>query len=122
MALKRMFDRLTKPVEELDRVALAEWSEDAHAVAIDRIELRRPVLVAGEISSVRIVPRPTGSALEITVHDGHGAITAVFLGRGTIPGLTTGRRVLLEGVPFLQGVRTIMMNPVYRIVAHGLSA
>ena len=51
MALRRFIDRITKPVEELDRIAIAEWSEDVEAVPIDRIEMRRPVFVAGEVSS-----------------------------------------------------------------------
>jgi RecG-like helicase len=119
MALRRFIDRITKPVDELDRIAIAEWSEDVEAVPIDRIEMRRPVFVAGEVSSVRIVPSRTSSALEVTVRDGHGSVTAVFLGRRSIPGLSTGRRVLLEGVPQRQRGRTVILNPVYRIVPRG---
>ncbi|MBJ7281714.1 MAG: hypothetical protein JHD40_01230 [Acidimicrobiia bacterium] len=51
--------------------------------------------------------------------DGRGSVTAVFLGRRTIPGLNTGRRLMLEGVPFRQNARVIIMNPLYRIIARG---
>ena len=119
MALKKFLTKLTKPVHELDRAALAEWSEDARAVPIDQIKMREPVFIAGEISSVRLVPRANSSALEVTVKDGRGSVTAVFLGRRTNPGLNTGRRLMLEGVPFRQNARVIFMNPVYRIIPRG---
>lgn len=116
MALKKFLDRLTTPVHELDRAELVEWSEESQAVPIDRINMREHVFIAGEISSVRLVPRANSAALEVTVKDGRGTVTAVFLGRRTISGLTTGRRLMLEGVPFRQNARVIFMNPVYRII------
>ncbi len=119
MALKKFLDKLTKPVHELDRAALVEWSEESRAVPIDQIKMREPVFIAGEISSVRLVPRAHSAALEVTVKDGRGSVTAVFLGRRTIPGLNTGRRLMLEGVPFRQNARVVLMNPLYRIIARG---
>lgn len=121
MALKKFLNRLTTPVQELDRAALVEWSEESQAVSIDRISMRKHVFVAGEISSVRLVPRANSAALEVTVKDGRGTVTAIFLGRRTIPGLTTGRRLMLEGVPFRQNARVIFMNPVYRIIPRSVS-
>lgn len=119
MALKKFLGKLTKPVYEIDREALAEWSEESSAVPIDQIKMREPVFIAGEISSVRLVPRANSAALEVTIKDGRGSVTAVFLGRRTIPGLSTGRRLMLEGVPFRQDARVVFMNPVYRIIARG---
>lgn len=121
VALKKFLNRLTTPVQELDRAALVEWSEESQAVSIDRISMRKHVFVAGEISSVRLVPRANSAALEVTVKDGRGTVTAIFLGRRTIPGLTTGRRLMLEGVPFRQNARVIFMNPVYRIIPRSVS-
>ena len=115
MALRKFVDKLTKPVEELDRQELATWSAAHGDVPFDEVELRRPVRLAGEVSSVRIVPRVGGDALEATVHDGHASVTAVFLGRRKIHGLSPGRRVVLEGVVAKEHDGRLMYNPIYTL-------
>ena len=98
MALRKFVQRLTKPVEELDREELSAWCDEQGTVPLDQVSLRRPVTVAGEVNSVRIVPRAGADALEATVQEGRGQVVAVFLGRRRIGGLTPGRRLLLEGI------------------------
>lgn len=115
MALKKFVERLTKPVEELDREALAAWCDAHEPVPIDQVDLRRPVRVAGEVRSVRIVPRAGADAMEVTVSDGRANVVAVFLGRRKIAGLTPGRRVMLEGVVALEGRQRQMYNPIYTL-------
>ena len=48
--------------------------------------------------------------------DGHGAVTAVFLGRRRIAGLSPGRRVKLEGVVTQDGPERYIYNPVYTLM------
>jgi hypothetical protein len=45
-------------------------------------------------------------------------VTAVFLGRRKIPGLSPGRRVLLQGVVTAQGHGEpgVIYNPIYQLV------
>ena len=114
MALKKFVERLTKPTDELDREKLAEWCEREGGVALDQIPRRTPVFIAGEVRSVRIVPRAGADALEATVMDGRGSVTAVFLGRRRIAGLSPGRKVKLEGVVSACGER-YMYNPIYTL-------
>ena len=83
---------------------------------MDAITLRTPQQVAGEIEMVRVVPRAAADAVEATVTDGRGQVTAVFLGRRRIPGISAGRRVLLEGVPTRHGNQILIYNPVYRLL------
>ena len=47
---------------------------------------------------MRIVPRAGAAVARGDGQDGRGTVTAVFLGRRKIAGLSPGRRVLLEGV------------------------
>jgi hypothetical protein len=56
--------------------------------------------------------------LEATLQDGRGTVTAVFLGRRKIPGLSPGRRVMLQGVVTRQGngERGVIYNPVYQLL------
>jgi hypothetical protein len=117
MALRKLVERITKPTDAIDRERLTSWCEDQEGTPLDEVPLRRPVFVAGEIRSVRIVPRAGADALEATVHDGRGALIAVFLGRRRISGLSPGRRVMLEGVVTEEHGERVMYNPVYTLVS-----
>src|SRR5438477_1995163 len=106
---------MTKPVDELDRDQLKAWCDLAGGTPMDQLELRRPVFVAGEVRSVRIVPRAGADALEATVNDGRSSLTAVFLGRRRVGGLAPGRRLTLRGVVTQDGRERYMYNPVYTL-------
>ena len=82
--------------------------------ALDKVEPRKPVRVRGEVRSIRIVPPAGAGALEATITDGHGTLTAVFLGRRKILGVSPGRRVFLEGVVTKDGTNQVMYNPAVR--------
>ena len=116
MALRKFVEKLTKPVDELDREQLTTWCDGRGAVAIDQVELRRASRLAGEVRSVRIVPRAGADALEATISDGRASVTAVFLGRRKVPGLSPGRRIVLDGVVAADGERRVMYNPIYTLV------
>jgi hypothetical protein len=113
VALRKFVDRLTKPTDQVDREHLAEWCTNAGLVALDDVEIRRPVRVGGEVRSIRIVPRAGAVELEVTISDGQGVLTAVFLGRRKILGISPGRRVFLEGVVTKDGTAKVMYNPLY---------
>ena len=115
MALRKFVDRLTKPIEQIDREHLEEWWAIKCLPALDAVEARKPVRVAGEVRSIRIVPRAGADALEATITDGHGTLTAVFLGRRKILGMSPGRRVYLEGVVTKDAGAQVMYNPVYQL-------
>ena len=118
MALKKMVERFTKPVEEIDREQLTAFCDARHLAAMDAIEARTRVQVGGEVRSVRIVPRAGAPALEVTVSDGRGSIIGVFLGRRKIAGLSPGpqgrarrrRRAATASA-------TLMFNPVYELLS-----
>jgi len=116
MGLRKLVERVTKPVEELDRERLAEFCDGLRVTPLDRLPLRTPVRFAGEVSAVRVVPRAGAPALEVTLRDGHGTVTVVFLGRERIGGLVTGRRLLAEGVVTLHGPDRLVYNPWYRLL------
>jgi hypothetical protein len=113
VALRKFVGKLTKPTEELDRERLAEWCSSTGCTSLEAIEVRKPVRVGGEVRSIRIVPRAGADALEATISDGHGVITAVFLGRRKILGISPGRRVFLEGVVAKDAGTHVMYNPLY---------
>jgi hypothetical protein len=116
VALRKFVDRLTKPTDEVDREKLAAWCSNTGCPSLKEVVVRKPVRVGGEVRSIRIVPRAGADALEATISDGHGVLTAVFLGRRKISGISPGRRVFLEGVVAKQGPSFVMYNPLYEFV------
>jgi hypothetical protein len=119
LALRKFVDRLTKPTDQVDREKLSEWCSTTGCPSLAEITVRKPVRVSGEVRSIRIVPRSGADALEATITDGHGVLTAVFLGRRKILGISPGRRVFLEGVVAKDGSSYVMYNPLYEFVGPG---
>jgi RecG-like helicase len=117
MALKKMVERFTKPVDELDREQLTEYCDARLLAPMDQVVPRSAVRVGGEVRAVRIVPRAGAPALEVTVSDGRAQVIAVFLGRRKIAGLSPGRRIALSGVVARDGNRLLLFNPVYEILS-----
>jgi hypothetical protein len=124
VGIRKFAEKFTKPVDEQDREQLVSWCTERGGAPLNGLALRQPVRIAGEIRSVRIVPRAGAASLEATVQDGRGTVTAVFLGRRKIAGLSPGRRVVLEGVVTKQrsagnpagGKDCLMYNPVYQLL------
>jgi hypothetical protein len=104
-------------VEELDREALLDFSEGLGTEPIDEVTPRSLVRVGGEVRSVRLVPRAGAPALEVTLDDGHGLATGVFLGRRRISGVSPGRRMTMEGRVLRDGNRCLIVNPVYTLLS-----
>lgn len=116
VALKQVMKRLTTPIEELDREELEQFCSALGLTPITEITPRTPVRIGGEVRSVRIVPRAGAPALEVTITDGRGAVTAVFLGRRKIAGIAPGRKLCVEGIAGKQGNRYLIFNPLYTLL------
>jgi hypothetical protein len=124
VGIRKFAEKFTKPVDEQDREKLVTWCAERGGAPINGLVMRQPVRVVGEIRSVRIVPRAGAASLEATVQDGRGTVTAVFLGRRKIAGMSPGRRLALEGVATKQrsasnpeGAKDYLMyNPVYELL------
>jgi len=116
VAFKKFMEKLGASPSDRDRAQLADALAGLGVTPIADIELRVPQRVAGEIESVRVVPRASADAIEATISDGSGLATIVFLGRRRIPGVSPGRRILVEGVPARAGMRTLIYNPSYTLL------
>ena len=114
MAFRRMFERLRAPIEDLDRAALREWTSRLGSTPIAEVVPRQPTVVAGEASSVRIVPRAGSPSLEVTVTDGTGFATGVFLGRRRIAGHHAGSAPPVRGGRVPHGAHHRDLQPALR--------
>jgi RecG-like helicase len=117
MALRKMVERLTKPVEDQDREKLIEFCDQQQGTHLDELQPRSFARVVGEVTSVRVVPRAGAPSLEVTVNDGRGQLVAVFFGRRKLAGLHPGRRIAVEGVVAHAHQRNYLFNPVYELLA-----
>lgn len=117
MALKKFMEKLRTPIEELDRADREAYFASVDCTPIDALEPQQDVKVAGEVSTVRIVPRAGAPAVEVAITDGRGTVTGVFLGRRKIAGMTPGKRVRFEGFAGKHRGQLMIYNPVYRFLA-----
>jgi len=120
MPFRKLFHGLTVPLAELDKEKLRCFCTNQPGVTpIGECSPRQEVTVAGEISSLRIVPRAGSPSLEATVSDGSGMLVVVWTGRRHIAGISPGKRLLLSGRGTDQGGRgrLLMMNPRYELLA-----
>ena len=117
VALKKVVKRLTTSDEELDRTALSEYCDELGVMPITDLAPRTRARIGGEVRSVRVVPRAGAPALEVTISDGRGNATAVFLGRRKIAGVVPGRKIIIEGVAGQHARRYLMFNPLYTLLS-----
>jgi hypothetical protein len=119
VAFKKLLQRLTTSDADLDRERLRQFCRDVPGVtSIGDAKPRQEVTVAGEIMSLRIVPRAGTPSLEATVSDGSGSLVVVWTGRRNIPGVAPGKRLVLSGRGSPQGAggRLTVFNPRYELL------
>lgn len=115
--LRRTIGRLAQ--SELDRrnELLRAWAESIPGVTpIVHVEPRTVARVAGVVEGLRVRPREGVPVIEATVSDGTGTVTAVWLGRRTIPGLRLGSRLVLEGRLGGRASNFQVVNPRYEFI------
>jgi RecG-like helicase len=103
----------TAAFEELGRLALDG------VVPIGDITWRARVKVAGRVKAMRVQPWSEKiQSLELTLVDGTGGITVVFLGRRQIGGVRLGARLVVEGTVSETRNQLAILNPAYQLLPH----
>jgi hypothetical protein len=116
MGLRDRLRGLQADTVTIDQERLSGRYGGVGATPIAEAPLRTPVHVAGEITSIRVVPRAGSPSLEVSVNDGTGLAVGVFTGRRSIPGITPGRGIALKGVARQDHKRILLMNPSYQLL------
>ncbi len=99
--------------EELGRTALEG------VVPIGEVQWRQRVKVAGRVKALRVQPwSEKVQSLELTLVDGSGGLTVVFLGRRQIGGIRLGSRLVVEGTVAESRNQLALLNPAYQLLPH----
>jgi amino acid transporter len=113
VAASNGFPRHRTSASDIDR-ELAQRA--AGATAIEDIEWRRRVKVAGRIRSLRVETAQGTANLECEITDETGNLLLVFMGRRRIPGVELGTRLLVEGTVGSWKHRLAILNPDYELI------
>jgi len=115
---KRWFKKLSVDDEQLRADGIRAWAATVEgAVPIGRAGSRELVRVAGVVENIRVRPREGTPAFEVSLVDGSGSLTAVWLGRRTIQGISLGTRLILKGRIGGDAGHRQMMNPSFEFAA-----
>jgi RecG-like helicase len=99
--------------DELGRVALEG------VIPIGQVQWREKVKVAGRVKALRVQPWSEKiQSLELTLVDGTGGLTVVFLGRRHIGGVRLGARLVVEGTVAETRNQLALLNPAYQLLPH----
>lgn len=99
--LRRWLERFTETDAERLAAETRDWAAGIPGTTrIAEANLRERVRIAGVVRRIAVWPREGDESeyLDVIVSDGTGEVTGEFLGRRSIPGLTLGTRLILEGV------------------------
>jgi hypothetical protein len=113
-AFRNFVRRLSETDEERLADEIREWADSIPGtIRVNECPQRSRVKVAGVVRRITIRPVEGLEALEAVLWDGTGDVTAVWLGRRSIPGLALGSRILIDGVLGKERERPRIVNPTF---------
>ncbi|MBO0856509.1 MAG: OB-fold nucleic acid binding domain-containing protein [Nocardia sp.] len=107
--------RLTADLDVLDAEELAETSEASGASRAAECHRGEEVTILGRLRSVEACPKAANATVEAEFFDGTDAVTLVWIGRRRIPGIETGRRILVRGRIGDRDGTKVIYNPYYEL-------
>ena len=113
-AFRGLFRRLSESDEQRLADEVQRWAETVPGtVRIRDATARGPVKLAGVVRRITIRPVEGFEALEAVLWDGTGEISALWMGRRSIPGLTLGAQIVIEGILGREHQRPRVVNPTF---------
>lgn len=117
-AARRFLRRMAESDEERYAEEIEAWaSRIPGTVRIRDAATRSRAKLAGVVRRITVVPLEGGESLEALLYDGTGEITVVWMGRRSIPGLTLGTRLVVEGMLGEQRGSRRVVNPAFEFSA-----
>jgi hypothetical protein len=117
-----VFKRMLARLSESDESRLAEETQAWAAAAVpDSVRVsaaapRTKVKLAGVVRRITVRPVHGFDALQVQLYDGTGDAAILWLGRRSIPGLTLGSRLVVQGMLGLEQGQRRVVNPTYEFL------
>jgi len=110
--LRRFFRGIAESDEERLASEIRTWAGSVPGVVrISDVKARQQAKLAGIVRRITYRPVSGHESLEVLLTDGTGEMAVLWMGRRSIPGLSLGTRVVVEGmVGEERGLRR-MVNP-----------
>jgi RecG-like helicase len=116
-AFRRFLERLSESDETRLAAEVREWSERVPGtIRIHGAPPRQHVKIAGIVNRITVFPTEGNESLEALVSDGTGEVTVVFMGRRSIPGLSLGTKLAVEGVLGEKRGHPRLVNPKFELL------
>ena len=116
--VRRFLHRMAESDERRLQDDIHTWASRIPGTSpIAEAPARVPVKIAGVVRRITVHPEHGLEALEALLTDGTGEMSVVWMGRRSIPGLTLGTRVVVEGVVGEQRQGRRMVNPSFEFSA-----
>lgn len=117
-AVRRFFRQMAESDEQRYAEEIESWAARIPStVRIRDAATRSRVRLAGVVRRITVVPLEGHEALEALLYDGSGEVTVVWMGRRSIPGLTLGTRLVVEGMMAEQRRERRLVNPSFEFAA-----
>jgi RecG-like helicase len=116
--VRRFLHRMAESDEQRLHDEIQAWASGIPGTSpIAEAPTRVPVKIAGVVRRITVHPEHGLEALEALLTDGTGEMSVLWMGRRSIPGLTLGTRVVVEGVVGEQRQGRRMVNPSFEFSA-----
>lgn len=104
--------------EQRLREEIQSWAAQVPGtVRIAEAPTRARAKLAGVVKRITVRPVEGDESLEALLTDGTGEVRVVWMGRRSIPGLTLGTKVVVEGLVAEQRTERRMVNPRFEFSA-----
>ena len=112
--LRASLRRMAESDEQRLAEEIEEWAASIPGTTrIADCPKRSRAKVAGVVRRITVRPVEGYESLEALLSDGTGELEVVWMGRRTIPGLSLGTRVVVDGVVGEQRGKLRMVNPTF---------
>jgi RecG-like helicase len=117
-SFRRFLQRMAESDEERLAEEIQEWAATVPGtVRIRDAPTRSRVKIAGVVKRITVRPLEGFESLEALISDGTGELSVLWMGRRSIPGLTLGTRIVVEGVVAEKRGGLKMVNPMFEFAA-----
>ena len=112
--LRRALHRMAESDEQRLADEIQSWAETVPgSTRIAEAPLRSRAKLAGVVRRITVRPLEGYESLEALISDGTGEIEIVWMGRRSIPGLSLGTKVIVDGVVGENRGERRVVNPTF---------